>query len=206
MSRESYARGFCKAAGAAGVDPSALAEFAQEFKINGCSQTKSASPSKHVTFLEALKKIASEESYQPTLRTNGKVPDSVRPPSYDKSRLAENVNHALDAAEPDFIPSVQGKGANGNWGVQQTARGIDDELIRALRRLDSVRRGGSIDKSGKMSPDEQKAWLNSHFRSLIAARRAIQRAPYVHAGNVYNGAMFANTNDFPAVIGNVDVK
>lgn len=30
MSRESYARGFCKAAAAAGVDPVALAKYAQE--------------------------------------------------------------------------------------------------------------------------------------------------------------------------------
>lgn len=35
MSKESYARGFCKAAEAAGVDPVALAKYAQEFKTNG---------------------------------------------------------------------------------------------------------------------------------------------------------------------------
>lgn len=35
MSKESYARGFCKAAAAAGVDPKVLFKFAQEFKTNG---------------------------------------------------------------------------------------------------------------------------------------------------------------------------
>ena len=35
MSKESYARGFCKAAEAAGVDPNVLFKFAQEFKTNG---------------------------------------------------------------------------------------------------------------------------------------------------------------------------
>ena len=35
MSRESYIRGFCKAAEAAGVDPVALVKYAQEFKTNG---------------------------------------------------------------------------------------------------------------------------------------------------------------------------
>lgn len=35
MSKESYIRGFCKAAEAAGVDPVALAKFAQEYKTDG---------------------------------------------------------------------------------------------------------------------------------------------------------------------------
>ena len=35
MSKESYIRGFCKAAEAAGVDPVALAKFAQDYKTNG---------------------------------------------------------------------------------------------------------------------------------------------------------------------------
>lgn len=35
MSKESYARGFVKAAAAAGVDPTGLAKFAQEFKTDG---------------------------------------------------------------------------------------------------------------------------------------------------------------------------
>jgi len=35
MSKESYVRGFVKAAEAAGVDPVALAKYAQEFKTNG---------------------------------------------------------------------------------------------------------------------------------------------------------------------------
>lgn len=35
MSKESYARGFCKVAAAAGVDPKVLFKFAQEFKTDG---------------------------------------------------------------------------------------------------------------------------------------------------------------------------
>lgn len=35
MSKESYARGFCKAAAAAGVDPVALAKYAQQYKTEG---------------------------------------------------------------------------------------------------------------------------------------------------------------------------
>ena len=35
MSKESYARGFVKAAAAAGVDPTALAKFAQQYKTEG---------------------------------------------------------------------------------------------------------------------------------------------------------------------------
>lgn len=35
MSEESYARGFCKAAAAAGVDPVALAKYAQQYKTEG---------------------------------------------------------------------------------------------------------------------------------------------------------------------------
>ena len=35
MSKESYARGFCKAAEAAGVDPVALAKYAQQHKTDG---------------------------------------------------------------------------------------------------------------------------------------------------------------------------
>lgn len=35
MSKESYARGFCKAAEAAGVDPTALAKYAQQYKTEG---------------------------------------------------------------------------------------------------------------------------------------------------------------------------
>ena len=35
MSKESYARGFCKAAAAAGVDPVALAKYAQQYKTDG---------------------------------------------------------------------------------------------------------------------------------------------------------------------------
>lgn len=35
MSKESYARGFCKEAASYGVDPVQLAKFAQEFKTNG---------------------------------------------------------------------------------------------------------------------------------------------------------------------------
>ena len=35
MSKESYARGFCKAAEAAGVNPEALAKFAQQYKTDG---------------------------------------------------------------------------------------------------------------------------------------------------------------------------
>ena len=35
MSKESYIRGFCKAAEAAGVDPKALAKYAQQYKTDG---------------------------------------------------------------------------------------------------------------------------------------------------------------------------
>lgn len=35
MSKESYVRGFCKAAEAAGVDPVALAKYAQQYKTDG---------------------------------------------------------------------------------------------------------------------------------------------------------------------------
>ena len=35
MSRESYARGFCKAAAAAGVNPVELAKYAQQYKTEG---------------------------------------------------------------------------------------------------------------------------------------------------------------------------
>ena len=35
MSRESYIRGFCKAAEAAGVDPVELAKYAQQYKTDG---------------------------------------------------------------------------------------------------------------------------------------------------------------------------
>lgn len=35
MSKESYARGFCKVAEAAGVDPTELAKFAQQYKTEG---------------------------------------------------------------------------------------------------------------------------------------------------------------------------
>ena len=35
MSKESYARGFCKVAAAAGVDPVALAKYAQQYKTDG---------------------------------------------------------------------------------------------------------------------------------------------------------------------------
>jgi len=39
MSKESYIRGFCKAAEAAGVDPSALAKYAQVPPIKGKNET-----------------------------------------------------------------------------------------------------------------------------------------------------------------------
>lgn len=35
MSKESYVRGFCKAAAAAGVDPAVLAKYAQQYKTDG---------------------------------------------------------------------------------------------------------------------------------------------------------------------------
>jgi hypothetical protein len=43
MSKESYARGFCKAAADAGVDPKVLFKFAQEFKTNGWAPPSVAS-------------------------------------------------------------------------------------------------------------------------------------------------------------------
>ena len=45
MSKESYVRGFCKAAEAAGIDPHALAKFAQQYKTEGYAPKMYRDPS-----------------------------------------------------------------------------------------------------------------------------------------------------------------
>ena len=56
MSKESYIRGFCKAAEAAGVDPNALAKFAAETK-NEQPKYKTDGWAPHLTELEGRMKI-----------------------------------------------------------------------------------------------------------------------------------------------------
>ena len=164
MSKESYAIGFCKVAEDAGVDPVALAKFA-----------------------DAL------------FKTDGKIPDCTKPKKYDTSRQANRMRALIDKGEADMIPSVTGKASNGRWGVEQSKGGIDGEISKTLRRMDLVSGGGSID-SGGMTKEEQLAWLNSHFRSLMAARNLIQRDPHARIGPAYHGAQFVNTNDVPGQV------
>ena len=63
MSKESYARGFCKVAEAHGIDPMQLAKHAAEMNGAKDQKTKPATPdSKTLAFIDKIKKAKSSKS------------------------------------------------------------------------------------------------------------------------------------------------
>ena len=163
MSKESYARGFCKAAEAAGVDPVALAKFAQSI-VNGGAQAPLFG------LWNSSKARKSEENKRREYPTGGRAPEGT--PSA-KSGIIPYLSYTGDVYPYDGINSTldlsrqKEKIKDSNQNVKALMnvpwyKNWHDAHLAAIEEISK----GTVPTSTTLSPFVQKA-LAERYHQLM---------------------------------------
>lgn len=137
MSKESYARGFCKAAAAAGVDPEALAKYAEASDSAGIGTVADNSRDRGgMAYLSQLRAM-SDMSKAKTVKGSGLSPANLAFPA-EYSRPYTFSSRSRDMSEDMTEEDLEKSRIRQEWSLKEfspVAPGVPTEtLLQSLRQ------------------------------------------------------------------------
>lgn len=180
MSKESYIRGFCKAAAAAGVDPQALVKFAEpKYKTNGKALVQ-----------RPFNSFGDHEYYTGIPSVWGRIKEVPDPDSWNPFATKEDV----------VYPSV---GRYQGISFEDAKRDADraERLIKGDNPQALWPLGWQLNRKRDeaLTREEALAFLNAYKEALGATQALPKTTPSSVRDGFFHGKMHSLTNDNQAV-------